>query len=127
MGRLHRGDDAQASEPRDILEAQDLRVLDPEARVLGGDLLECRLVGIERDAISSIADRMRRHLKTRPEGAGGDVTKMRWRCEQEARVAGVITVGLEQRRSPRAQRAIREELDGPDPQVATIERALRSA
>src|SRR5581483_8551630 len=56
---LHRRDDAQTAETRDVLRAEVLRVLDapPElAAVALGVALERRLVDVQRFAVAAIAD-----------------------------------------------------------------------
>ena len=66
MGRLHRRDDVEAGEARNLGAVQDLRVLvahakRPCARHLALDTLE----RIHRDAIASIADGVNRGLESR--------------------------------------------------------------
>ena len=62
---LHRGDDAEPAEPRDVGGADVLGVLDPPAQlpaVLLRVLLERLLEDVQRLAVAAVADRVHRHL-----------------------------------------------------------------
>src|SRR5882762_4387336 len=67
--RLHRGDDAELCESRDVGGIKDLGVLDSPSRlsnraILDGNTRKCLFVKIKHDPISAIANRVRLDLNT---------------------------------------------------------------
>ena len=63
MDRLHRRNDAELGEARDVGVIEDLHVLDAKTVIDRRHGLERRLVGVERDAIAAVADRVRADLE----------------------------------------------------------------
>ena len=96
---------------------EDLRVLDPEAGVpRAGVLAQGRLVGVEDDPVGPVADRVGPHLEAVSEGeARGLEDSLGWR-HQEAHVAGIVRVGLEERGAAGAESAVGVELHRADGQ-----------
>ena len=77
MHGLHRRNDAELREARDVGVVEDLHVLDAKAMIDRRHGLERRFVRVERDAVAAIADRVRRDLEAVLERARGDVAEMR--------------------------------------------------
>ena len=115
VARLHRGNDPEFGEARNVGGTDDLGVLDAPARRIDRALgrrhrRERFLVPVERQVIAAIAD-----------GVGGDLdaaleVRLHHRQGigflhlQEAGVARRIRIGFEQGRAARSQRAVHEEL-----------------
>ena len=126
MRCLHRGNHAELREARDILRTQHLRVLDPKAMVGFRNFLQRRIERVEYDAVTAISDRMYVHLKAATQrGLGPGANVLRSRNEQP-RVRRVVAVRREQSGTTRAKRAIGVKLDGANPQMSVVQRALRS-
>ena len=114
---LHGGEDAQLPEARDVRGVEDLRVLDAEAGVLRRRVLaEGRLVGVEHDPVGAVPDGVGPDLEAVGEGEARGLQDPLGRRDQQARVAGVVRVGLEERRATGAERAVGVELDRADGQ-----------
>ena len=64
MHGLHRRDDAELREPGDVGVIEDLNVLDSEPMIDRRDSFECGLIGVECDAVSAVANGMRRDLES---------------------------------------------------------------
>src|SRR5262249_51328684 len=69
MGRLHRGDDTELREPRDVGDVDDLRVLDAEA---GGGGDTGAGVGLEDVVVGRVANGVGGDLESSGERATGD-------------------------------------------------------
>jgi hypothetical protein len=111
MGGLHRGDDAELGEARDVGGIGDLCVLDAESR--GGSDAGAG-VGFEDVVVRRVADGVGRELETGGEGsAGGGLDLIRW-SEDQAGVLGVIGVGRLEKRAPGAECPVGVELDGAE-------------
>jgi hypothetical protein len=67
---LHRGDDTQLPEARDVRRPDVLRVLDAEAAVLAAVGLSDPLEEVEDLGVGAVADRVDLDLQPRPVGAG---------------------------------------------------------
>ena len=65
MHGLHRGNDAELREARDVGVIEDLNVLDAEPMVDRRDGFERGLVRVERDAVAAVADGVRRRPGSR--------------------------------------------------------------
>ena len=113
MRRLHRGDDVERGEPRDVAGAQDLRMLVAHAQRAAARHLALQLLEQVQDGgVGAIADRVDAGLVA---GAhGGQRLRVqigRGRHQQAAR-AGFVAVRLVQRRAARPERAVGDELHG---------------
>ena len=112
MGGLHRGDQLQRHEARDVLQRDDLRVLDAVAQSLG---LRVAAVGrgeaVQHFAVGAVADRVDADLVALGERLVDLGRHGGRRHEQQAAVVRVVGVGLEHRGAAAAQRAVGEQLD----------------
>ena len=122
---LHRGDDAELREARDVGVRDDLGVLDAEARIGDGTLGgrhrgESLLVLVERDAVAAVADGVGLDLDAAPQARDRDAQDLLGRRHVEAAVARRIAVGRIERRAAAAERAVHVELDRAhrEPRVA---------
>ncbi len=116
MGGLHRGDDPEVRHPLDVLDAQHLRVLEAESRLRAG-AAEGVCHGVEGHQPPAVADRVDGDLEPLGGGRGRDLVHVLAGRHQEAEVAGVVAVGLEQRRAAAPQGAVGVELDATDRQA----------
>ena len=77
---------------------------------------EGRLVGVEDDPVGAVADRVGADLEAVGEGEARGLQDPLGRRHEEARVAGVVRVRLEERGAARAERAVGVELHRADGQ-----------
>ena len=124
MKRLHRGDDVESGEARDVVRVDELGVLDAEdlrrglrVRVGAGDL-----GGVEHQPHGRVADGVGGDAETGRAGLPDQVDEFAVldgrRCR--GRRAAVV-VRLEHRGRPRAEGAVGEQLEQPDPQPVAAE------
>ncbi len=112
VGRLHRRDDADRLEARDVARLHDLRVLDAvtlRAALGCGDFF---LVDVEDLLVAGVANRMHVDLVTAAHRLRHHGVHLPALEEQQAVRMRVIAVRLDQRRAAAAQRAVRIQLDG---------------
>src|SRR4051812_49653760 len=102
-------------------------MLDAESMAGLRILTQRRVERVQHDAVTTVADCMHVDLESVLQSLlcpAFDVLGCR---NQQTGVVGLVAVRREQRGPPRAERAVRVELDGTDPEVTIVERALRSA
>ena len=126
VDRLHRRNHAELREARDVGVIEHLHVLDAKTVIDRRDRFERRFIRVERDAVAAIADRVRSDLEAVLERARRNVAQVLGRGLEQPGILGIVGVGIEERRAARAERAVGVELDGPNPEVAVVERALRA-
>ena len=115
MRRLHRGDDAERGEARDVVRRHDdLGVLDAVTARPAACLRDGALVRVEHDPVGAVADGVRVHLQVAAHRPFYDLSEIIGRGDEEARVAGFVAVVCEQGRAPAAERAVHVELDRAD-------------
>ncbi len=127
MRRLHRGDDAEWGEARDVVRRHDdLRVLDAVAARSPAGLRDGPLVGVEHDPVGPVADGVSVHLQVAAHRPFDDLAILVGRRDEEAPVARIVAVVFEQRRAPAAEGAVHEELERADgePPGVVEERAV---
>jgi hypothetical protein len=113
---LYGGDHAKPGEPRNVLGRQVLGMLDPPTRIrhgtfIHGDVRESLLVQVEGQAVGAIADGVGPDLDAVAQGTLQDRPEFRGGVRQQASIAGIIVIRLEQRRAARAERAVEVDLD----------------
>ncbi len=107
MRCLHRGDDVQPGEARDLGRIENLRVLVAHAQVArAGDLALHALEDVHDEPVRAVADSVDAGLESglrRLERLRVDLVRRR---RENAGVAGLVGIRLEQRRAARAERAV---------------------
>ena len=96
--RLHRRDDAEPAEPRDLGEGRMLRVLDAEAPVTRAILPGHALEDVELRPDGEIADGMHHHLQPGGVGAPGPCVEVGLGVHAKAAVAGSVGEALQHQR-----------------------------
>jgi hypothetical protein len=99
MTRLHRWNDSELREARNVLRGDDLRVLDTRAMVCRWNGLERCRNRIERNSIAAVADRVRIHLKPASEAELGNLPQVSGLTYEQSNVARVVRVSREERRA----------------------------
>ena len=100
--RLHRGDDPDPAEARDVLEAQVLTVLVAEAAVAGAVDAGDAVVDVEQDGVGAIADGVHGDLQPRRVRGADPPAHAVLGILGEAAVTRRIGVRLEEERGARA-------------------------
>ena len=108
---LHRGHQLQAGKARDVARRDHLRMLDAPAMVARGLVAQHARVGVEHDAVAAVADGMRRHLQSAVPRAAHGGLEAGLVLHQQAAIAGIVAVVLDQRGAAAAQRAVDHQLD----------------
>ena len=115
---LHRGDDAELPEARDILRAEVLGVLDAPAQVLlVGMLPKDPFVDVEGLAVGAVADGVDAKLVAVLDGQLAGALDVGRILHVQAAAVGLVGVGREQPGAARAERAIHVALDGADREI----------
>ena len=120
VGGLHRGDDLQLGEARDVGGVDQLGVLDPVAEAVaisGADFGEA----VERLAVGGVADGVDGHLVAEEIGAAEQVLLLGVVDEAETPGAGFVAVGLEEPGAAAAECAVGVELDAPEREALVVE------
>jgi hypothetical protein len=99
MHGLHRRNDAELGKPWNVGVIEDLHVLDSKPVIDGRNRFERGFVGVERDAIAAVADRVRADLESTLKRARRDVAQMLGRGLEQAAVFWIVGVWVEQRRA----------------------------
>src|SRR5207245_10883763 len=96
MGRLHRGNDTELREARDIVWRQDLSVFDSQPWVAGlVHLFEGACIGTQHHAVSSIADGMSTNLKSPFERAASQSVDFRFGSSHHSSYLRVVAIALQ--------------------------------
>ena len=100
MHALHGRDDAELSEPVDVVGMYVLRVLDaPPLRGHAVVLGERALVDIQDHAVRPVSDGMRVHLKPQLGSDAGGLLDVVGRLDGESDTAGHVLIGLQEPRT----------------------------
>jgi len=99
--RLHRGNDSELRESRNVAGTQDLRVLDAPTRCsdrppLYGHAVECLLVEVQHDAIAPVSYGVRLDLQPPTERLGQDRKQRGLAVNRQPSGIGSIAIRREQ-------------------------------
>src|SRR3954470_12440780 len=119
VDELHRRDDAELREARDVLRRQALRVFDPMAQAERPPHILRRLERVERVAVCLVADRVHRHRKVRRGANLDQLLELFARRDAHARA-------VQQERGLRAERPVHERLQRAEPEERTAEPAAQA-
>ena len=119
MDRLHGGDDAEGRRARDVIRMHQLQVLDPMSgarHVRAGRLLAQGFKCLEDDVIGSVTDRVHTGGDSRRSGAQRNLEQLLSVEQEEPDIVRFSRVRGKHGRCPRAEGAVREDLDIPQPE-----------
>ena len=118
MRGLHRGDHAQCGESRKFLWRHHLRMFDAPAMIGLRRIAQHARIGIHHQPVAAVADGVRRHLHAAAARLAHGRLQRRRFGHQQATVAGIVAVVLQQGGAPAAQRAVGIQLHAPHLQAA---------